>query len=96
MKITRPLVLAMSLALGLSATGVPNLPAPDTPPASVVVGDVEGNGWKAALACIGCAVAGIAIVASGNGFLALGMALASKGSTLAVAGCITACYYALK
>lgn len=95
MKITRPLVLALSLALGLSATGVPNLPAPDATPAPVVVGDVEGAGWKAALACMGCIAAGVVLYASG-GWAAVGAALMKKGSTLAVASCVAACYYALK
>lgn len=95
MKITRPLVLALSLALGLSATGVPNLPAPDATPAPVVVADVEGAGWKAALACMGCIAAGAFLVYTG-GWVGVMTALGAKGSTLAVAGCISACYNALK
>ena len=85
----RVLTLGLCLAvLGMHSTGQPaGSFGPGAPLAAAE--DVTGSGWKTFAACVGCLVAGIAIV--GGGMPAIVAAASVPGSTLALGGCIAAC-----
>ena len=85
---------AIALAIYVTVLGVQAAaPTPDgmgaTAPVAAVE-DVRGAGWKAALACLGCAAGGFFIVATG-GLPGLWVAANTPGSAIALAGCIAAC-----
>ena len=87
---SRTLVLALALSLSLSVTGsVPPLPAPSPGPDSPVLGDVQGNGWGAILACAGCVAGGIMLIKAGGA--AILAAAYHRGSTAVVGACVAAC-----
>lgn len=68
--------------------------APSAIPGISAPGDVEGQGWQSALACLGCVAGAVAIIGSGSGAILTAMAV--NGSTLVAAGCIGMCYDAVR
>lgn len=87
---SRTLVLALALSLSLSVTGsAPPLLAPSPGPDSPVLGDVQGNGWGAILACAGCVAGGILLIKAG--WVAIAASARVRGSTAVVGACVAAC-----
>ena len=87
----RPLALSLCLLL-LGAQGIQQVgtvrASASTP---VQMADVNGRGWKAIAACLGCVAAGATLVATGTWVTAIWI----PGSALALAGCGAACYSAV-